>query len=128
MPNPNETWGKYSPHEVIIFLKFDKHWAKIVDFLLGHSDFRMAFLMTLRLFFYDTGPSMPQPLAYHSLTQLANGDVAIVGGYNHAGHGTILSQTYKFYCIEGNCQYMQGSDLAIPRYGHVALPVEVHCN
>ena len=33
MPNPYETWGKYSPHEVIIFPKFHKNWAKIVDFL-----------------------------------------------------------------------------------------------
>ena len=49
MPNPYETWGKYSPQEVIIFPKFHKNWAKIVDFLLGHSDIKIAFLMKLRL-------------------------------------------------------------------------------
>ena len=32
-PNHYETWGKYSPHEVIIIPKFPKNWAKIVDFL-----------------------------------------------------------------------------------------------
>ena len=69
------------------------------------------------------GPSMPKPLAYHSLTQLDNGDVAILGGYNHEGHGTTVSQTFKFYCMDGNCQYEQGLDLNIPRYGHVALRV-----
>ena len=69
------------------------------------------------------GPSMPKPLAYHSLTQLDNGDVAILGGYNHDGHGTTVSQTFKFYCMNGNCQYEQGLDLNIPRYGHVALCV-----
>ena len=49
LPNPYETWGKYSPYEVIIFPKFNKNWAKILDFLLGHSDFRIAFLIELRL-------------------------------------------------------------------------------
>ena len=32
IPNPYETWVKYSPLEVIIFPKFHKNWAKIVDF------------------------------------------------------------------------------------------------
>ena len=73
------------------------------------------------------GPSMPKPLAYHSLTQLDNGDVAILGGYNHDGHGTTVSQTFKFYCMDGNCQYEQGLDLNIPRYGHVALCVPWGC-
>ena len=50
MPDPYETWKKYSPHEVIIFPKFHKNWAKIVDFLLGHSDFRIAFLIKLQLY------------------------------------------------------------------------------
>ena len=50
MPNPYETWGKYSPYDVIIFLKFHKNWAKIVDFLLGHSDFRISFLIKLLLY------------------------------------------------------------------------------
>ena len=50
MPNPYETWGKYSPHEVIIFPKFHKNWAKIVDFLLWHSDFEIGFLIRLRLY------------------------------------------------------------------------------
>ena len=48
-PNSYEIWGKYSPHEVTIFLKVRKNWAKIVHFLLGHSDFRIAFLIKLRL-------------------------------------------------------------------------------
>ena len=39
LPNPHENWVKYSPFEVIIFPKFHKNWAKIVDFLPGHSDF-----------------------------------------------------------------------------------------
>ena len=30
---------------------FHKDWAKIVDFLLGHSDFKIAFLIKLRLYF-----------------------------------------------------------------------------
>ena len=50
MPNPYETRGKYSPIEVNIFPKFHKNWAKIVDFLLGHLDFKIAFLMKLRLY------------------------------------------------------------------------------
>ena len=50
LPNPYETWGKYSPYEVIILPKFHKNWAKIVDFLLGHSDFRITFLIKLQLF------------------------------------------------------------------------------
>ena len=33
-----------------IFPKFHKDWAKIVDFLLGHSDFKIAFLIKLRLY------------------------------------------------------------------------------
>ena len=45
-----ETWGKYSPLEVIMFPKFHNNWAKIVDFLRGHSDFRTAFLIKLRLY------------------------------------------------------------------------------
>ena len=49
---PKETWEKYLPHEVIIFLKFHKNWAKIVDFLLGHSDFRITFLIKLRLYLF----------------------------------------------------------------------------
>ena len=49
LPNPYETWEKYSPQEVIIFPKFQKDWAKIVDFLLGHSYFKIAFLIKLRL-------------------------------------------------------------------------------
>ena len=49
LPNPYETWRKYSPHEVIIFPKFHKNWAKIVDFLLWHSDFRIAFFIKLWL-------------------------------------------------------------------------------
>ena len=53
MPNPYEIWGKYSPHEVIIFPKFHKKWAKIVDFLLGHSNFRIAFLTKLRLWWHS---------------------------------------------------------------------------
>ena len=48
-PNPYETWEKYSSLEVIILPKFHKNWAKIVDFLLGHSDFKIAFLIKLRL-------------------------------------------------------------------------------
>ena len=42
LPNPYETWRKYSPHEVIIFPKFHKNWEKIVDFLLGHLDFTFS--------------------------------------------------------------------------------------
>ena len=49
LPNPYETWGKYSPHKVIFFPKLHKNWAKIVDFLLGHSDFKIAFLIKLGL-------------------------------------------------------------------------------
>ena len=37
-------------HEVSIFPKFHKDWAKIVDILLGHSDFKIAFLVKLRLY------------------------------------------------------------------------------
>ena len=33
-----------------IFPKFHKDWAKIVDFLLGHSDFKIPCLMKLRLY------------------------------------------------------------------------------
>ena len=33
-----------------IFPKFHKDWAKIVEFLLGHSDFKIAFLIKLRLY------------------------------------------------------------------------------
>ena len=33
-----------------IFPKFNKDWAKIVDFLLRHSDFRITFLIKLRLY------------------------------------------------------------------------------
>ena len=50
MLNPYETWEKYSPYEVIIFPKFHNNWAKIVVFLIGHSDFRIAFLTKLRLY------------------------------------------------------------------------------
>ena len=50
LPNPYETSEKYLPLEVIIFPKFHKNWAKIVDFLLGHSDFRITFLLKLRLY------------------------------------------------------------------------------
>ena len=50
LPNPYETWGKYSPHEAIIFPKFHKNWAKILNFLLGHSDFRINFLIRLLLY------------------------------------------------------------------------------
>ena len=32
LPNPYETWRKYSPHEVIIFPKFHTNWVKIVFF------------------------------------------------------------------------------------------------
>ena len=42
MPNPYETWRKYSPHEVIIFPKFHKDWEKIVDFLPEHLDFTFS--------------------------------------------------------------------------------------
>ena len=42
MPNPYETWRKYSPHEVIIFPKFHKNWEKIVDFLPEHLDFTFS--------------------------------------------------------------------------------------
>ena len=49
LPNSYETWGKKLPHKVNIFPKFHKDWAKIVDFLLGHSDFKIAFLIKLRL-------------------------------------------------------------------------------
>ena len=49
LPNPHETWEKHSPHEVIIFPKFHKNWAKIVHFLLGQSDFEIAFLIKLQL-------------------------------------------------------------------------------
>ena len=49
LPNPYETWGKYTTHEVIIFPKFQRNWAKIVDFLLGHSDFRITILIKLQL-------------------------------------------------------------------------------
>ena len=52
MPNPYETLEKYSPYEVIIFSKFHKNWAKIVDFLVGQSDFRIAFLMKLQIYLY----------------------------------------------------------------------------
>ena len=49
LPNSDETWGKELPHEVSIFPKFHEAWAKIVDFLLGHSDFKIPFLIKLRL-------------------------------------------------------------------------------
>ena len=52
LPNPYDTWGKYSPHEVIIFPKFHKNWAKIVGFLLWHSDFKIAFPIKLRLYIH----------------------------------------------------------------------------
>ena len=42
LPNPYETWRKYSPHEVIIFPKFHKNWEKIVDFLPEHLDFTFS--------------------------------------------------------------------------------------
>ena len=42
LPNPYETWRKYSPHEVIIFPKFHKDWEKIVDFLPEHLDFTFS--------------------------------------------------------------------------------------
>ena len=51
-PNPYETWGKYSSDEVIILTKFHKNWAKIADFLLGHSDIRIAFLIKLQLYLF----------------------------------------------------------------------------
>ena len=38
-------------NEVSIFSKFHKDWAKIVDFLLGHSDFKITFLTKLRLYY-----------------------------------------------------------------------------
>ena len=41
--------GHPVPHEVSIFPKFHKDWAKIVDFLHGHSDFKIAFLIKLQL-------------------------------------------------------------------------------
>ena len=50
MPNPYESLEKYSPHEVIIFPTFHKNWAKILDILLRHSDFRITFLIKLRLY------------------------------------------------------------------------------
>ena len=53
MPNPYETWGKYSPGEVVIFPKYHKNWAKIVYFLVGHSDFKISFLIKLRLYLSD---------------------------------------------------------------------------
>ena len=33
-----------------IFPKFHKNWGNIVEFLLRHSDFRIAFLIKLRLY------------------------------------------------------------------------------
>ena len=39
-------------YEVIILPKFHKNWAKIVDFLLGHSDFKITFLLKLRPYSY----------------------------------------------------------------------------
>ena len=38
-------------YEVIIVPKFHNTWAKIVDFLLGHSDFKIALLIKIRLYF-----------------------------------------------------------------------------
>ena len=32
LPNPYETWWKWSPHGLIIFTKFHEDWAKVVDF------------------------------------------------------------------------------------------------
>ena len=32
-----------------IFPKFHKDWSKIVDFLLGRSDFKIAYLIELQL-------------------------------------------------------------------------------
>ena len=32
-----------------IFPKFYKDWAKIVNFLLGHSDFKIAFLIKIMI-------------------------------------------------------------------------------
>ena len=34
MPNSYETWEKWLPHELSIFPKFHRDWAKIVDLLL----------------------------------------------------------------------------------------------
>ena len=50
MPNSYETWEKKLPHEVSIFPKFHKDWAKIVDFLLGHLDFKTALFIKLGLY------------------------------------------------------------------------------
>ena len=53
LPNPYETCGKYSPN---IFPKFHENWAKIVDSLLGLSDFRIAFLIKLQLYPFKWEP------------------------------------------------------------------------
>ena len=41
--------GKKLTHEARIFPKFHKDWAKTVDFLLVHSDFKITFLIKLQL-------------------------------------------------------------------------------
>ena len=50
LPYSYETLGKYFSHELRISPKFHKEWAKIVDFLLGHWDFKIAFLIKLQLY------------------------------------------------------------------------------
>ena len=42
--NPDETLGKYSSYEVIIFPKFQKNWAKVVNFYLGTQILESPFL------------------------------------------------------------------------------------
>ena len=45
----NETWRKYLPHEVIIFLKFHKNGQKLWIFYLGSQISELPFLIRLQL-------------------------------------------------------------------------------
>ena len=50
--DPCEIWWKWSPHEMIIFIKFHEDWTKTVDFSLTANIWKclVFFLQTFRLF------------------------------------------------------------------------------